>query len=73
MLKLKLQYFGHLMQRADSLEKTLMEEKGVTEDELVGWHHRVKRHEFGQTLGDSEGQGSLVCCSPWGGKELDTT
>ena len=48
MLKLKLQYFGHLMQRADSLEKTLMlgkiegqEEKGMTEDEMVGWHHRL--------------------------------
>ena len=49
------------------------EEKGVTEDELVGWHHRVKRYEFERTLGDSEGQGSLVCCSPWGGKESDTT
>ena len=41
------------------------EEKGVTEDELVGWHHRLHGHECKQTLGDSEGQGSLVCCSPW--------
>ena len=49
------------------------EEKGMTEDEMVGWHHRLNGHEFEQTLEDSEGQGSLVCCSPWGGKELDTT
>ena len=39
---------------------------------MVGWHHRLNGHEFGQTLGDSEGQGSLVCCSPRGHKELDT-
>ena len=68
MLKLKHQYFGHLMQRGDSLEKTLMmkeggQEKGVTKDEIVGWLHRINRHEFEQTLGDSEGQGSLACCS----------
>ena len=49
------------------------EEKVVTEDELVGWHHRPDGHEFEQTPGDSEGQGSLVCCSPWGCKELDMT
>ena len=54
MLKLKLQYFGYLMRRADSLEKTLMlgkiegkEEKGTTEDEMVGWHHQLNGHEFG--------------------------
>ena len=54
MLRLKLQYFGHLMQRVDSLEKTLMlgglwrqEEKGTTEDEMVGWHHRLNGREFG--------------------------
>ena len=53
MLKLKLQYFGHLMRRVDSLEKTLMlggiggqEEKGMTEDEMAGWHHRLDGHEF---------------------------
>ena len=45
----------------------------MTEDEMVGWHHRLDGHEFEQTLGDSEGQGSLVCCSPWGCKELDIT
>ena len=80
MLKLKLQYFGHLKQRADSLQKTLMlgkiegkRRRGITEDEMVGWHHRLNGHESEQTLGDSEGQGSLACCSPWGHKELDTT
>ena len=45
----------------------------MTEDEMVGWHHRLNGQEFEQTLGDSEGQASLVCCSPWGHKELDTT
>ena len=49
------------------------EEKGTTEDEMVGWHHWLNGHEFEQTLGNGEGQGSLVCCSPWGCKELDTT
>ena len=85
MLKLKLQYFGHLMQRSDLLEKTLMLgktegrrrreqlnfflEKGVTEYEMVGWHYQLNEHEFEQTLGDSEGLRSLACCSPWGCKE----
>ena len=45
------------------------EEKGMTQDEMVGRHHWLNRHEFEQGLGDSEGQGSLACCSPWGGKE----
>ena len=45
----------------------------MTENERVGWHHRLKGCEFEQALGDSEGQGSLVCTSPWGYKELDTT
>ena len=45
------------------------EEKGTTEDEMVGWHHQLDGHEFEQALGDGEGQGSLVCCSPWGCKE----
>ena len=48
-------------------------EKGTTEDEMVGRNHRFNGHEFEQTLADSEQQGSLVCCSPWGYKELDTT
>ena len=47
--------------------------RGQTEDEMVGWHHRLKGHEFEQALGVGDGQGSLVCCSPWGYKELDTT
>ena len=45
----------------------------MTEEEMVGWHYCLNEHEFEQTLGDSEGQGSLVCCSPWGCKELVTT
>ena len=49
------------------------EEKGMTEDEMVGWHHRLNRHEFEQALGDGEVEGGLVCCSPWGHKEWDTT
>ena len=49
------------------------EKKGATEDEKVGWHHRLNGHEFEQTWGDSEGQGSLVCCKPWACKELDMT
>ena len=48
------------------------EEKGTTEDEMVGWHHLLDGHEFEQALGDGEGQGSLMCCSPWGVKELDS-
>ena len=76
MLKMKLQYFGHLMRRSDSLEKTLIlgkiegrrrgRQKG-----MVGWHHQLNGHE--QAPGDGEGQGSLVCCNPWGRKESDTT
>ena len=49
------------------------EEKGTTEDEMVGWLHWLDGHEFEQVLGVGDGQGSLVCCSPWGCKELDTT
>ena len=48
------------------------EEKGTTEDEMVGWHHRFDGHEFEQAPGVGNGQGSLVCCSPWGQKETDT-
>ena len=47
------------------------EQKGSTEDKMVGWHHRLNGHEFEQAPGDSEEQGSLVCCSPWGCKELE--
>ena len=67
MLKLKLQYFGHFMQTVDSLEKNSdagrdwgQVEKGTTEDGMAGWHHRLNGHESEQTVGDSEGQGSLV-------------
>ena len=48
-------------------------EKGMTEDEMVEWHHWLNRHEFEQALRDGEGQGNLAYCSPWGCKELDTT
>ena len=48
-------------------------EKGMTEDEMVGWYHWLDGHEFEQALGDGEGQGSLVCCSLWGHKESDIT
>ena len=76
MLKLKLQYFGYLMQTANSLEKILMlgkEKKMVTKDELAWWHHQLNVQEFKQAIGDSEGQGSLVCCSLSGCKELGMT
>ena len=78
MLKPKFQYFGHLMQRTDSFEKTLMlgktkEEKWMTEDELVGWQYQLSGHEFEHARGDGEGKGSLACCSPWGCKESDMT
>ena len=71
-LKLKIQYFGHLMRRADSFEKTLMLGKLKAEG-MVGWHHWFYEHDLGQNLGDGEGQGSLACRSPWDHKELDMT
>ena len=49
------------------------EEKGITEDEMVGWHHWPNEHEFEQAPGDGDTQGGLVCCSPWGRKESDMT
>ena len=49
------------------------EEKGTTEDEIVGWHHQLNRHEFEQTPGVGDGQGGLVCCNSWGCKESDMT
>ena len=64
----------------ESLEKNWLagqdwwlEEKEVTEEEMIGWHHWLNRHEFEQALGVGDGQGTLVCWSPWGHKELDTT
>ena len=78
MLKLKLQYFGHLMQRADSLEKTLMlgkiEGKRRKGQQRMRWLDSIT-DSMDMNLskpGDSEGQGSLSCCSPWGRKESDT-
>ena len=80
MLKLKLQYFGHLMRKVDSLEKTLMlgriggrRRRGQTEDEMAGWHHQLDGHELEKTLGVGDGQGSMACCDPWVCKESDTT
>ena len=49
------------------------EEKGTTEDKMAGWHHQLYGHEFEQAPGVGDGQGSLVCCSPWGRKQSDTT
>ena len=49
------------------------QEKGMTEDEMVGWHHQLNGHEFEQAAGVGDGQGGLACCSPWGRKESDTT
>ena len=83
MLKLKLQYFGHLMWRADSFEKILM--LGKIESRRwsgwqrpvcwiqVGWHHWLNGHGFGWTLEVGDGQGGLACCRSWGRKESDTT
>ena len=79
MLKLKLQYFGHLMQRADSFEKMLILGKieggrrRGWQDEMVGWHHWLNGHEFGWTLGVGDEQGGLVCSGSWGCQESDTT
>ena len=79
-LKLKLQYFGHLIQRVDSLEKDPdagrdwgQKEKGMTEDEMAGWHHPLDGCEFEWTPGVGDGQGGLVCCNSQGHKESDTT
>ena len=71
MLKLKLQHFRHQMRGTDSDagKDWRQEEKGTTEDEMVGGHHWLNGHEFEQALGDGEKQGSLACCSPWGHKE----
>ena len=79
MLKLKLQYFGNLMWRVDSLEKTdagkdwRQEEKGMTEDEMAGLHHLLDGCEFQWTPGVGDGQGDLACYNSWGHKQLDKT
>ena len=75
MLRPKLQYFGHPMQRADFLENTLIlgkiEGRRRRLDEIVGWHQWFNGHESEQIPGESEGQGSLACCSPWGCKDSE--
>ena len=81
MLKLMLQYFGHLMWAANSLEKSMM--LGKTEgrkrrghqrmDEMAGWHPQCNGHELGQTSGGEDGQRDLACCSPWSHVESDMT
>ena len=78
MLKLKLQYFGHLMRRLigkdpDAGRDWGQEEKGMTEDEMAGWHHQLDGHHFEWTPGVGDGQRVLVCFSSWGRKESDTT
>ena len=79
MLKLKLQYTGHLNAKSLLIGKDSdagrgwgQEEKGMTEDGMVGWPHRLTQHKFEQAPGDSEGQGSLACCNPWGHEKSDT-
>ena len=81
MLKLKLQWFGYLMQRTDWLigkdpdagKDWRQQEKGMTEDEMVGWYDQLNEHEFEQAPGVGDGQGSLACCRPWGCKGSDMT
>ena len=79
MLKLKLQDFGHLTQSwligkgSDAGRDWGQEEKGMTEDEMTGWHHRLDGRESEWTLGVGDGQGGLVCCDSWGRKESDMT
>ena len=74
MLKLNLQYFGHLIWKDLNAGKDWeQEEKGTTEDEMVGWHHRLNGHGFGWTSGVGDGQGGLEGCSSWGHKESDTS
>ena len=80
MLKLKLQYLGHLMWSIDSLEKSLMlggigdrRRRGRPRMEMAGWHHGLDGRESEWTPGDGDGQGGLACCDSWGRKESDTT
>ena len=78
MLKLKLQYLPNAKRQLiekdpDAGKDWRQEEKGTTEDEMVGWHHRLSGHEFEQGPKVGDGQGSLAWCSPWGHKESDTT
>ena len=59
--------------RPDAGKDWRQEEEGMTEDEMIGWHHQLNGHEFEQAPGDGEGHGNLACCSPWGHKELNMT
>ena len=67
----------HRMSRLDGItglmDMSLSEDKGTTQDEMVGWHHRLDGHEFEQAPGVGDGKGALACCSPWGRKELNMT
>ena len=78
MLKLKLQYIGHLgeevthFKRPCCWERLKAKQEGEAQNEMVGWCHLFNGHELGQTPGDVEEQEGLACCSPWGHKELDT-
>ena len=63
----------HFISYGKSHKIIIKENKGATEDEMIGWHHRLSGHEFEQILGVSDGQRSLMCCSPWGRKESDMT
>ena len=71
-MHIKIKLVSYYYFKEYKVQRRRQEEKGPTEDEMVGWHHRLNGHEFEQTLGDGEGQGSLACCSPWGCKESDT-
>ena len=85
MLNLKLQYFvldvylPHNLKNwltgkdPDAGQDSRQEEKGTTENEIVGWHHQLDGHEFEQAPGVGDGQGGLACCGPWGGKGWDMT
>ena len=78
MLRLKLQYFGHakswlIGKDSDAGRDTGQEEKGMTEDEMGGWHHWLDGRESEWTLGVGDGQGGLACCDSWGRKESDTS
>ena len=80
MLKLKLQYFGHLVRMSwlngkdsDARKDWRQEEKGMTEYEMAGWHHRLDGHEYEWTLGVGDGHGGLACCDSWGRKQSDMT
>ena len=61
------------MEKTDAGRDWGQEEKGMTEDEMAGWNHRLNGREFERTLGVGDGQGGLVCCNSWGHKESDTT